>query len=152
MLSNLPDDDKTGKTEFVLGASYDRLKDTQHAIEAYKKALELEPDNLDTERALAQALLNDNQLAAALAAYQDIAAGDPTDPDAYLHISDIQRRQGNYEEALTTLKKAKALVSDSLEISFNEGLIDDALGRYDDAVQDLREDGRRLRAHDRAVL
>lgn len=135
VLSNLPEDDKTGKTEFVLGASYERLKDTQHAIEAYKKALELEPDNLDTERALAKILLNDNQLAAALAAYQDIASGDPTDPDAYLHISDIQRRQGNYEEALTTLKKAKALVSDSLEISFNEGLIDDALGRYDDAVQ-----------------
>jgi tetratricopeptide (TPR) repeat protein len=135
VLSSLPEDDKTGKTEFVLGASYDRLKDTQHAIEAYKKALELEPDNLDTERALARALLSDNQLTAALAAYQDIAAGDPTDPDAYLHISEIQRRQGNYEEALTTLKKAKALVSDSLEINFNEGLIDDALGRYDDAVQ-----------------
>ncbi|HEX3471961.1 MAG TPA: tetratricopeptide repeat protein [Silvibacterium sp.] len=135
VLNNLPEDDKTGKTEFVLGASYDRLKDTQHAIEAYKKALELEPDNLDTERALAKVLLNDNQLTPALQAYQDIASGDPTDPDAYLHISEIQRRQGNYEEALTTLKKAKSLVSDSLEINFNEGLIDDALGRYDDAVQ-----------------
>jgi tetratricopeptide (TPR) repeat protein len=135
VLNNLPEDDKTDKTEFVLGASYERLKDTQHAIEAYKKALELEPDNLDTERALAKALLNDNQLTAALAAYQDIASGDPTDPDAYLHISEIQRRQGNYEEALTTLKKAKSLVSDSLEINFNEGLIDDALGRYDDAEQ-----------------
>ncbi|HZD51041.1 MAG TPA: tetratricopeptide repeat protein, partial [Silvibacterium sp.] len=111
VLTNLPDDDKTGKTEFALGASYDRLKDTQHAIEAYKKALDLEPDNLDTERALARALLNDNQLTAALAAYQDIAAGDPSDPDAYLHISEIERRQGNYEEALATLKKAKALVS-----------------------------------------
>ena len=135
VLSSLPDEDKTGKTEFVLGASYDRLKDTPHAIAAYKKALELDPDNLDTERALARALLNDNQLTPALAAYQDIAAGDPTDPDAYLHISEIQRRQGNYEDALTTLKKAKSLVSDSLEINFNEGLIDDALGRYDDAVQ-----------------
>jgi tetratricopeptide (TPR) repeat protein len=135
ILENLPDDDKTGKTEFVLGASYERLKDTQHAIEAYKRALELDPDNLDTERALAKALLNDNQLPAALAAYQDVASGDPTDPDAYLHISEIQRRQGNYEEALTTLKKAKSLVSDSLEINFNEGLLDDALGRYDDGVQ-----------------
>jgi tetratricopeptide (TPR) repeat protein len=134
VLSSLPDDDKTGKTEFVLGASYERLKDTQHAIEAYKRALELDPDNLDTERALAKALLNDNQLPAALAAYQDVASGDPTDPDAYLHISEIQRRQGNYEEALTTLKKAKSLVSDSLEINFNEGLLDDALGRYDDGV------------------
>ena len=135
VLNNLPEDDKTSKTEFVLGASYERLKDTQHAIEAYKKSLDLEPDNLDTERALARVLLSDNQLTPALNAYQDIAAGDPTDPEAYLRISEIQRRQGNYEEALATLKKAKSLVSDSLEVSFNEGLIDDALGRYDDAVQ-----------------
>jgi tetratricopeptide (TPR) repeat protein len=135
VLNNLPEDDKTAKTEFVLGASYERLKDTQHAIEAYKKALDLEPDNLDTERALARALLSDNQLAPALTAYKDIAAGDPTDPEAYLRMSEIQRRQGNYEDALATLKKAKSLVSDSLEVSFNEGLIDDALGRYDDAVQ-----------------
>ena len=134
ILGNLPEDDKTAKTEFVLGASYERLKDTQHAIDAYKKSLDLEPDNLDTERALARVLLNDNQLTPALAAYQDIAAGDPTDPEAYLRISEIQRRQGSYEEALATLKKAKSLVSDSLEVSFNEGLIDDALGRYDDAV------------------
>ena len=135
VLNNLPEDDQTSKTEFVLGASYERLKDTQHAIEAYKKSLDLEPDNLDTERALARVLLSDNQLTPALNAYQDIAAGDPTDPEAYLRISEIQRRQGNYEEALATLKKAKSLVSDSLEVSFNEGLIDDALGRYDDAVQ-----------------
>ncbi|MBV8114195.1 MAG: tetratricopeptide repeat protein [Silvibacterium sp.] len=135
VLNSLPEDDKTAKTEFVLGASYERLKDTQHAIEAYRKSLDLEPDNLDTERALARVLLSDNQLAPALAAFKDIAAGDPTDPEAYLRMSEIQRRQGDYEDALATLKKAKSLVSDSLEVSFNEGLIDDALGRYDDAVQ-----------------
>jgi tetratricopeptide (TPR) repeat protein len=135
ILSELPEEDKTSKTEYVLGATYDRLKDTKNAIEAYRKALELEPDNLDAERALAKALLNDNQLAAALQAYRDISAGDPSDAEAYAQISEIERRQGNYEEALNTLKKAKSLVSDSVPISFNEGLLDDALGRYDDAAQ-----------------
>jgi tetratricopeptide (TPR) repeat protein len=135
VLNDLPEEDKTGKTEFILGSTYDRLKDPKRAIEAYRKSLDLEPDNLDAERALAKALLNDNQLTPALQAYQDIASGDPSDPDAYLRISEIERRQGNYEEALTTLKKAKSLASDSLEISFNEGLLDDALGRYDDAAQ-----------------
>ena len=135
ILNGLPEEDKTGKTEFVLGATYERLKDTKNAIAAYKQSLDLEPDNLDTERALAKALLNDNQLTPALQAYKDIAAGDPTDPDAYLRISEIERRQGNYEDALTTLKKAKSLASDSLEITYQEGLLDDALGRYDDATQ-----------------
>jgi tetratricopeptide (TPR) repeat protein len=135
VLNSLPEEDKTSKTEFVLGATYDRLKDTKNAIAAYRKSLDLEPDNLDAERALAKALLNDNQLSPALQAYKDVSAGDPTDPEAYLRISEIERRQGNYEDALTTLKKAKALVSDSLEISYQEGLLDDALGRLDDSAQ-----------------
>jgi tetratricopeptide (TPR) repeat protein len=135
LLNDIPEEDKTGKTEFVLGATYDRLKDTKHAIEAYRKSLDLDPDNLDAERALADALLNDNQLTPALQSYKDIAAGDPTDAKAYLRISEIERRQGNYEEALNTLKKAKSLASDLVEISFNEGLLDDALGHYDEATQ-----------------
>jgi tetratricopeptide (TPR) repeat protein len=135
VLTALPDTDQTGKTEYVLGASYDQEKDTKSAIAAYKKSLDLEPDNLDVERALAKDLLEDNQLTAAQEAFKDIAAGDPSDPEAYLRLSEIERRQGNYEEALSTLKKAKELVPDSLEISFNEGLLDDALGHYDDAQQ-----------------
>lgn len=135
VLSSLPETDQTAKTEYVLGASYDQEKDTKNAITAYKRSLDLEPDNLDVERALAKDLLDDNQLSAAQDAYKDIAAGNPNDPEAYLRLSEIQRRQGDYEEALATLKKAKELVPDSLEISFNEGLLDDALGRYDDAAQ-----------------
>jgi tetratricopeptide (TPR) repeat protein len=135
VLSALPEQDQTAKTQYVLGASYDQEKDSKDAIAAYRKSLDLEPDNLDVERALAKDLLNDNQLNAAQDAYKDIAAGDPSDADAYLRLSEIERRQGNYEEALGTLKRAKELVSDSLEISFNEGLIDDALGHYDDAAQ-----------------
>jgi tetratricopeptide (TPR) repeat protein len=135
VLSELPEQDQTAKTEYVLGASYDQEKDNKNAIAAYRKSLDLEPDNLDVERALAKDLLKDNQLNAAQDAFKDIAAGDPSDPEAYLRLSEIERRQGNYEEALDTLKKAKQLVPKSLEIGFNEGLIDDALGHYDDAAQ-----------------
>lgn len=135
VLSELPEQDQTAKTEYVLGASYDQEKDTKNAIAAYRKSLDLEPDNLDVERALAKDLLADNQLSAAQDAFKDIAAGDPSDPEAYLRLSEIERRQGNYDEALATLKKAKELVPDSLEISFNEGLLDDALGRYEDSTQ-----------------
>lgn len=134
VLTALPESDRTAKVSYVLGASYDQLKDTKNAIAAYKDSLAAEPDNLDVERALAKDLLNDNQLNAAADAYKDISEGDPSDPEAFLRLSEIQRRQGNYDEALTTLKKAKALMPDMLEISFNEGLLDDAMGHYDDAA------------------
>ncbi len=138
VLNAVPEDDRTAKMDYALGMSYDQLKENKNAIDAYGKAFDMEPDNLDAERGLAQALLNDNQLSPALKHFEAISAADPQDAQTYLRIAEIERRQGHYEQALTTLKKAKALASDSLEIGFNEALIDDSLGRYDEAAQSLQ--------------
>ncbi|HVJ08045.1 MAG TPA: tetratricopeptide repeat protein [Acidisarcina sp.] len=139
VLTSVPVEDRTAKMEYALGSTYDQLKDNKKAIAAYQRSIDNDPDNLDAERALAQSLLNDNQLEQALKIYMDISAGDPQDPQAYLRISEIERRQGKYEQSLGTLKKAKALVKDSLEISFNEALLYDSMGRYDDATQILEK-------------
>ena len=53
VLKSLPDDDQTSRTETQLGKIYDQQKDTKDAIAAYRKALDLEPDDLDMERKLA---------------------------------------------------------------------------------------------------
>lgn len=137
ILEAVPLDDRSAKMEFALGSTYDQLKNNKKAIEAYQRAISEDPENLEAERALGQSLLNDNQLGEALKIYQDISAGDPQDPQAYLRISEIERRQGKYDQSLATLKKAKTLVKDSLEISFNEALLYDSLGRYDEATQIL---------------
>jgi tetratricopeptide (TPR) repeat protein len=138
VLNAVPEDDRTAKMEYALGMSYDQLKENKKAIDAYSKAFEMEPDNLDAERGLAQALLNDNQLEPALKHFEAISGSDPQDAQTYTRIAEIERRQGHYEQALATLKKAKALASDSLEIGFNEALIDDSLGHYDDSAQALQ--------------
>ena len=139
VLGAVPADDRTAKMDYALGMSYDQLKENKNSIDAYSKAFDMEPDNLDAERGLAQALLNDNQLSPALKHFEAISTADPQDAQTYLRIAEIERRQGHYEQALTTLKKAKALASDSLEIGFNEALIDDSLGHYDEAAQALQQ-------------
>jgi tetratricopeptide (TPR) repeat protein len=139
VLTALPESDQTAKTLYALGQTYDQMKDTKNALIAYQKAFDLEPDNLDVERALAQAQLANGQEEDALKSFKDVAAGDSSDPQALLRIAEIERRQGKYEDALTTLKKAKDLASDSLEISFNEALTYDALGQYDQATQILEK-------------
>ncbi|HTZ88861.1 MAG TPA: tetratricopeptide repeat protein [Alloacidobacterium sp.] len=139
VLSSLPEDDQTAKTLYALGQTYDQIKDTKNALIAYQKAFDLEPDNLDVERALAQAQLSEGQDDAALKSFKDVAAGDTSDPQSLLRIAEIERRQGKYDDALATLKKAKDLVSDSLEINFNEALTYDALGQYDQASQILEK-------------
>ena len=138
VLNGVPADDRTPKMDYALGMSYDQLKDNKKAIEAYSKAFDTEPDNLDAERGLAQALLNDNQFVPALKYFEAISAADPQDAQTYVRIAEIERRQGHYEQALTTLKKAKPLASDSLEIGYNEALTEDSLGHYDESVQALQ--------------
>lgn len=136
-LSAVPQEDRSARVEFALGASYDMLKKPKDAAAAYKRSLDLEPDNPDAERGLANALLLDNQLDPALKVYTHLAAADPQDAQAQIHISEIERRQGHYEAALATLQKAKTQLPDSsdlkLELSYNEALTYDALGKFDQA-------------------
>ncbi|WP_348265089.1 tetratricopeptide repeat protein [Telmatobacter sp. DSM 110680] len=135
VIEAVPVSERTPKMEFALGGVYDQLKRPKDAIDAYKRAVDLDPEDAHNLAALAQALLNDNQLDAALKQYRQLADADPQDSSTTVHISEILRRQGKYEEALTTIKKAVKKDPDSLEAGYNEGLLLDVLGRYDEAAQ-----------------
>ena len=134
VLKSVPVDDRSARIELALGGSYDQVKDWKEAAEAYQRALDQEPGNVDSERGLANALLNQGKLDEALKEFNVVLAAEPSDVQSQIRISDIERRQGHYEEALATLKKAKELTKDNMELSYNEALIDDSLGRYDDAI------------------
>ena len=120
-LNSVPEGDRSPRIEFALGASYDQLKKPKEAAAAYRRSLDMEPDNLDAQRGLANALLADGQLDEALKILNDIVAAEPQDAQSQIHISEIQRRQGHYEDALATLKKAKPLAQDSLGMTNCKG-------------------------------
>ncbi len=132
----VPQDGRTPKMEFTLGALYDQMKQPKDAIAAYQRAVDMEPGDPQTMDALAQALLSNNQLDEALKEYKALAEADPDNSlDALVHIAEIQRRQSNYQDALATIQKARKLDPNSLEAGFNEGLLLDILGRFDEAVK-----------------
>jgi tetratricopeptide (TPR) repeat protein len=131
----VPESDRTSKMEFALGAAYDQMKRPKDAIGAYQRAIDIEPGDVRTMGALAQALLNDDQLDAAMKEYQQLADADPDDTGTLIHIGEIQRRQGKYDDALATIRKAIKKEPDNLEAGYNEGLLLDVLGRYDEAAQ-----------------
>jgi tetratricopeptide (TPR) repeat protein len=124
---------RTARMEFTLGALYDQLKRGKDAITAYQRSLDMEPDDLDTQRALAQALLEDKQLDEALKQFKALAEEDPEDTASLIRVSEIERRQQKYEEALATIRQVRAKNAEDLEGGFNEGLLLDILGRYDEA-------------------
>jgi len=127
--------DRTPKMEAALGAAYMQAKRTKDAIAAYQRAADMEPGDVRTLSALAQALLDDNQFDEALKQFKEVADADPEDSSALVHIAEIQRRQGKYEDALTTIRKARKKEPDNLEAGYNEGLLLDVLGRYDEAAK-----------------
>ncbi len=135
VIETVPEADRTAKMEDALGAAYEQLKRSKEAIAAYQRAADIEPGDVRTLEALAQALLSDNQLDEALKQYRELSAADPENAGALVHIGEIQRRQGKYEEALVTIRKARKMDSGNLEAGYNEGLLLDVLGRFDEAAQ-----------------
>ena len=137
-LTSVPEDQRTAKIYSILGYTYGQQHEYKRAVDAYKHAVDLDKDNLDAMRGMAQNLLSDGQVDAALAEYQQVSEADPQDADAYLRISEIYRRQGKLDQSLETLNKADSLVHDSLEVPYNKALIFEAQGKYDDAIQLLQ--------------
>jgi tetratricopeptide (TPR) repeat protein len=139
VLSSVPDTARSAKLYAALGATYEQRKDYKSAIDAYKHAIQLDRDNLDAIRGLAENLLNDGQIDAALDQYKVIADANPEDAQTYLRISEIYRRQGKYEQALDSLKKAQAMVPDALEVPYNIAVVYQAQARYDEAEKILQD-------------
>ena len=138
VLQSLPDSQRSAKLYAVLGYTFEQQHEFKQAINAYKHAIDLDKDNLDAQRGLANSLLGDNQIDAALEQYKQVADADPQDAQAYVRMSEIYRRQGKFSDAMVTIKKADALVQDSQEVPYNEALIDEAQGKFDEAIQVLQ--------------
>jgi tetratricopeptide (TPR) repeat protein len=139
VLSSIPDATRSAKLYSALGYTYEQQKQYKNAINAYRKAIELDRDNLDAIRGLAQNLVNDGQTDAALEQYKIIADANPEDAQTYLRIAEIYRKRGKFDQALESLKKAGSMVQDSIEVPYNIAAVYQAQGRYDEAIQVLQD-------------
>ena len=135
VLNAIPEEARTAKLYSALGYTYEQQKDYKKAVDAYRKSTQLDHDNLDAVRGLAQNLMNDGQTDAALEQYKSIVDADPSDAQTYMRIAEIDRRDGKFDQAMDALKKASAVVPDSLEVQYNIAVIDEAQGKYDDAIR-----------------
>lgn len=139
VLSAVPEGRRSAKIYVALGSTYEQQKEYKKAIAAFRQALTMDKENLDAMRGLAQNLANDNQIEAALDQYRTIQDADPQDATAALRVAEIYRRMGKFDLAMENLKKAETLVQDSLEIPYNEALILEAQGKYEEAAAVLQK-------------
>lgn len=139
VLASIPDENRSSRLYTALGYTYELEKDYKRAIDAYRKAVDLDHDNLDAMRGLAQNLMNDNQPDAALQEYKLVIDADPQDAQSYLRMAELYRQAGKFDLALDALKKAQNYIQDSLEIPYNTAVVYQSQGRFDDAIQVLQE-------------
>jgi tetratricopeptide (TPR) repeat protein len=139
VLSAVPDAARSAKLYAALGAAYEQRKDYKSAIDAFRHAVVLDRDNLDAIRGLAENLLNDGQLDAALEQYKVIVDSNPEDAQSYVRIAEIYRQQAKYDLALEDLKRADTLVPDTMDVPYNMAAVYQAQGRYDEAIKLLED-------------
>jgi len=123
----------------LLGDAYTQTKDLPKAEEAYRKASDLEPGEVSHERGLGQTLMAEEKYPEALTVYQRLAELIPDDPDVYLRLGQIYRELHQMDKAEDALVKARQYSPGSLDVMYNEALLYQAQGRFDDAIRVLSE-------------
>jgi tetratricopeptide (TPR) repeat protein len=123
----------------LLGDAYTQGKDFAKAEAAYRKAIELDPDDPGHRHGLAQALLSEDKYEQALEQYKTLSQLEPGTAENYLRMAQLDRQLGKLDDAESNLLHAKQLAPGSLEILDNEALLYEDEGRYDDAVKVLSD-------------
>src|SRR5262249_3234456 len=131
-----PDSDTALQT---LGEVYSELQEYGKAAEAYARASELDPDDIEIKKAEAQALFLADKFDDAVKRYEEIAKTEPEDGIALLRLGQIYRRQMKYDLARQNLQKAAEAFPDSVEVQFNLVMLDRDQGRLEDALKRANE-------------
>src|SRR3984885_465551 len=123
----------------LLGDAYSQAKDYPNAEKAYQQAVAGDPDDPGHRHGLAQALLSEDKYAEALAQFNKLSELEPGTSENFLRAAQLYRRLGQFEQAEASRARAHQLAPGSLEILYNEALLDEDQGRFDDAVKVLTD-------------
>src|SRR6184192_668180 len=123
----------------LLGDAYTQTHELAKAEAAYRQAVDLDPSEPSHQRGLGQTLLSEEKYAEALKVYQKLSDSMPDDSDVYLRIAQIYRELHQLDKAEENLVKARQYAPGSLEVMYNEGMLYESQGRYDDAIRVLTD-------------
>jgi tetratricopeptide (TPR) repeat protein len=123
----------------LLGDAYSQQKDWPKAEEAYRRAVDEDPDEPNHRHGLAEALLEEEKYPQALEQFQKLTELEPGTYQNYVRLSELYRRLGQFDQAQTSLVRAKQLAPGNLEVLYNQAMLYEDQGRYDDAIKLLTD-------------
>jgi tetratricopeptide (TPR) repeat protein len=129
----------TPKLWELLGDAYNQIHDLPNAEQAYRKAADAQPDDINHRKELAQTLLTEEKFPEALEQYQRLAQMDSDDPDNYIRLAEIYRQMRQLDKAEQNVLLAKQRAPNSLEVTYYEATIFEEEGRPDDSIRVLSD-------------
>jgi TolB-like protein/Tfp pilus assembly protein PilF len=109
------------------------------ALEAARKAVELDETLCEAHTSLARAMASDLQLSAAMPEFKRALELNPNYATAHQWFGEYLQSQGHLEEALAELKRAQELDPLSLIINTVLGFALDTVGKSDEAIAQLHK-------------
>ena len=137
LLSEAAGDSSSPEVFDLLGDAYSQSKNYAKAEEAYRKAIEADPDDPGHIHGLAQTLLSEEKYAEAVEQFKRLTELEPGTSENFLRMAELYRRLGKFDQAEASLLRAKQLEPGSVQVLYNEALLYEDEGRYDDAVKVL---------------
>jgi len=129
-------------TSFVLGAMLVFIstlaRDAKRAIEGYQKSRQKKKGESlkeDLNRGMDDFLRGN--LAKAKAHFVEVLKRDPSQIDLYFRLSEIALKEGNEEEALHWLERARLIDMRNVDILLREAELYQRMKRYDEAIRTL---------------
>ena len=127
---------QTSSEYVVRGNGYLKDGKKEAAINAYNKAVVLNPSNIEVYEARGAAYFFNGQYNLAAQDFERVLKEDPYRADVYTAYASVLAAQGNFDDALTMLNWADQLRPGHAETYFARGGVYYMLGRYDLAVAD----------------
>jgi len=123
----------------LLGNAYNQIHDLANAEQAYRKASESQPGDLNHHQELAQTLLAEEKFPEALEQYLGLVEMDADNADNYLRLAEIYRQMKHFDKAEQNILLAKQRAPNNLEVIYYEATIYEDEGRIDDSIRVLSE-------------
>ena len=120
-----------------IGATYLMLGQADQALQAFAKALEIEPNQPDALRWVAMMYASQGKLDEAVTAYERLLAIQPDDQFVISTLADLYVLQGHLPQAIDLYHQLIADTGPSSQLYFNLGVLHGRLNQYDEALQEL---------------
>lgn len=143
-------------SSFVVGALLvfigTLIRDIRHAIQSYKKSREIrKAESVKEEISRGMDCLIRGDLRKAKSHFIEVLKKDPSQLDTYIKLSEIAIKEGDQNEGLHWLERARLIDMKNIDIMIRQAELYQMMKRYDEAIHILNE-GLNIDEHNIQIL